>query len=469
MEPDIMNLIFTANQILSIFISPADGSPCVWHGPGPFMPLNARLFILFRLLFNCRFYYPVFTVLFLDLGLGIGEFAALNVIWALTIVLLEVPSGALADQFGRRRLMITAGLLMVAEMAVLCVMPVGDHDAVLWLFVINRILSGAAEACASGADEALAYDSLPEAERPVLWPRLMARLQRAMAVGFIISSISGSLLYTHEYVTAAAAFLGLPEPSRALTLKVPLALNLLSAIACLITCLRMREPEAPEPLAHSLFVRTRLAFRGIVTTGRWIWGSQAVLRLLVLGVVFDSIIRLFLTVSSNFYRLVGISESWYGVIGTASSLLGLLTAGMMELTCRRFSLAQNFAGLALTVFGGLLAAAHPQPGWTGVILILPLMLGMRFLQFYLSHYLNAEVDSAHRATTLSFRGLTMNIAYGGMTLLFGWHTHWLAGQSRLTSEDTRVFADSLAWWPWWFAGTLLVSLLCLRLHRLRRA
>ena len=37
---------------------------------------NARLFIWFRILFNCRFYYPVFTILFLDLGLSIGEFAA---------------------------------------------------------------------------------------------------------------------------------------------------------------------------------------------------------------------------------------------------------------------------------------------------------------------------------------------------------------------------------------------------------
>ena len=76
------------------------------------MPLNVRLFIWFRLLFNCRFYYPIFTVLFLDLGLSIGEFAALNVIWAVTIVLLEVPSGALADQFGRRRLVVIAGWLM---------------------------------------------------------------------------------------------------------------------------------------------------------------------------------------------------------------------------------------------------------------------------------------------------------------------------------------------------------------------
>ena len=33
------------------------------------MPLNARLFVWFRLLFNCRFYYPVYTILFLDFGL----------------------------------------------------------------------------------------------------------------------------------------------------------------------------------------------------------------------------------------------------------------------------------------------------------------------------------------------------------------------------------------------------------------
>jgi MFS family permease len=73
------------------------------------MPANVRLFLAFRLLFNCRFYYPVYTILFLDLGLSLGEFAALNVIWALTIVLLEVPSGALADRFGRRPLVVAAG------------------------------------------------------------------------------------------------------------------------------------------------------------------------------------------------------------------------------------------------------------------------------------------------------------------------------------------------------------------------
>jgi MFS family permease len=433
------------------------------------MPLNARLFIWFRLLFNCRFYYPVFTILFLDLGLSIAEFAALNVIWAVTIVLLEVPSGALADQFGRRKLVVFAGWLMVAEMGVLCLMPVGNHDVVLWLFVVNRILSGAAEACASGADEALAYDSLPVEDRSSLWSRVNARLSRAMAVGFIFSSISGALLYDHGKVSAMLNAIGIGSVERAITMKIPLVLNFVTGIACLLVCLRMREVENKaegERVKGTIMMEIGAAFRGILQAGKWIWRSEVVFGLLLMGVVFDSIIRLFLTVSSNFYRLVGVGEAWYGVIATVASLLGLATAGVMEKTSARYSAAKNFTWLAVMTFVGLQFAAHPQqPGWLGVALIMPLMLGMRFLQFYLSFYLNNAVDSERRATVLSFRGLTMNLAYGFMTLLFGWHTHWLEGQLGVAGEDPRVFAASLVWWPWWFAGTVLVAVIWLKLRR----
>jgi len=124
---------------------------------------NLPLFIAFRVLFNARFYYPVIGVLFLDLGLTLEQYALLNVVWAVVILVLEIPSGALADVIGRKRLVVVAAGLMVAEIAVFAFAPRGA-----WLFpllVINRILSGAAEACASGADEALAYDSLPADDR----------------------------------------------------------------------------------------------------------------------------------------------------------------------------------------------------------------------------------------------------------------------------------------------------------------
>ncbi|MCK4786025.1 MAG: MFS transporter, partial [Desulfobacteraceae bacterium] len=61
----------------------------------PFSIPNIRLFIAFKVLFNSRFYYPVFTILFLDFGLTVAQFAILNAVWAATIVVAEVPSGAL--------------------------------------------------------------------------------------------------------------------------------------------------------------------------------------------------------------------------------------------------------------------------------------------------------------------------------------------------------------------------------------
>jgi MFS family permease len=426
---------------------------------------NARLFVWFRLLFNCRFYYPVFTILFLDLGLSIGEFAALNVVWALTSVVLEVPSGALADRFGRRPLVVAAGGLMVLEMAVLCAMPPGRHDIVLWLFVLNRVLSGAAEACASGADEALAYDSLPEAERSKLWPQVMAKLSRAMALGFVVTSITGSVVYDHHTLTAAMQFLGLDVVvAKNVAIKLPLFLCLGTALACLMVTLRMTEQRVPVAAA-SFWQSVGETWASILKTGGWIWRTRAAFALLLFGVVFDSVIRLFLTVASNFYRLVGIDEAWYGVIGTGVSLLGLVTAGLMEKSTRVMNSRQNFMWLGVAVFAGLMAAAHPQQGWAGIALVVPLFMSMRFLQFFLSHYLNEIVNSEQRATALSFRGLTTNLAYGVLTLLFGWQTSWVGGNLGLSADDPQVFAKALTLWPWWFAGTLVVAGAWLALRR----
>lgn len=423
---------------------------------------NARWFVWFRVLFNCRFYYPIFTILFLDLGLTIGEFAGLNVLWAATIVVAEVPSGALADQLGRRRLVVWASWLMVAEMLTLCLMPVGNRDWVLALFVANRILSGLAEAAASGADEALTYDSFPEVERAVQWPRVMAKLSRWSSVGFMISSISGSMLYDHELVSGVLEKFGLPEVTKAWTMKVPLVMNLVTAFACVLVVRRMVEPGMGGGARKAVFgEELRVAVGRIVESGRWIWRSQAALWLIVIGVVFDSIIRLFLTVASNFYRLVQIEERWYGVIGVVMAMLGLVTAGLMERLSTRHDARFNFAWLAVAVFVGLLGAAAAVPGWGGVVLVLPLMMAIRFLHFFLSHYMNEVIDSERRATVLSFRGLTMNLAYGVMTLLFAMQTQVITRQTGWEQDDERVFAKALLWWPGWFVGALAVALLAL--------
>ncbi|GAA3312048.1 hypothetical protein [Nonomuraea dietziae] len=52
--------------------------------------------------------YPVYALLFSDSGLTVPEITSLLVIWAASGLLLEVPSGALADTLSRRALLVAA-------------------------------------------------------------------------------------------------------------------------------------------------------------------------------------------------------------------------------------------------------------------------------------------------------------------------------------------------------------------------
>ena len=92
---------------------------------------NIPLFIAFRVFFNARWYYPVLAVLFLDFGLSVEQYALLNVAWAAAIVGLEVPSGALADQFGRKRMVVVRGELNGRRNGGICLCSPRSFDAPL--------------------------------------------------------------------------------------------------------------------------------------------------------------------------------------------------------------------------------------------------------------------------------------------------------------------------------------------------
>ena len=201
----------------------------------PFSIKNVRLFIYFRVFFNARFYYPVFTVLFLDFGLSIEQFTLLNVAWAATIVLLEIPSGALADTLGRKNLLVAAGALMVAEMALLCFVPRGNPNILFIIFLVNRILSGAAEAAASGADEALAYDSLQMEGDVTEWGIVLERQMRIQAAGFIVAMSLGAAVYDPDLIQKFIDLAGIGgHVSQDMTLRFPVLLTLVMAVLTLV-------------------------------------------------------------------------------------------------------------------------------------------------------------------------------------------------------------------------------------------
>jgi len=381
---------------------------------------NIRRFIAFRVFFNARFYYPIFLILFLDMGLKMEHFFMLNALWAASIVLLEVPSGAFADTFGRANLVRLAGVCMVVEMAIICFVPLGEPGLLILAFGLNRVISGAAEALASGADEALAYDSLKQIGREDEWPRALDLLMRIQSGGFLAAMLIGAAVYDEQFLNSALKFLGLPANlAGETTMRFPLYLTLATSCLALYAALRMAEPgetggenEAPAPKTPGA------AFQLVGKTGRWILSTHVVLTLIVASVCFDSLVRVGLTINSEYYRLIQLPEAALGLMGALGGLMGLFIPIVARKLVEQRSPVFNFGLLAVIVLVSLTGQAMLIPYW-GVIPAMGIGVSMFMLNFFISKYLNEAVtDSRRRATVLSFRSLACNIAYGAAGMVF---------------------------------------------------
>lgn len=436
----------------------------------PFKIRNIRLFIAFRIFFNCRFYYPVFTILFLDYGLTLQQFALLNVAWAATIVLLEVPSGALADTVGRRNLLVLTGVLMVIEMVLLCFAPRGNPGLLFAIFLVNRVLSGAAEASASGADEAIAYDTLKEEGDIKDWPRVLEKQMRVQSIAFIIAMSLGAAVYDPDLMQRMANWLGFSfQLNQDITLRIPPFLTLLMAILTLLTALRMREPGRQNYQTNAgRGTSIAEAFKLTLTAGKWILKTPFALVIILAGLLFDNCIRMIVTLNSQYYRLIELPEAIFGLIGSGLSILGLVMPRLARSLVQKRSPEFNLRVMTGITMIGLIGMTFFWP----IIGLFPviLLVGVIYLQnFFQSHYLNRITSSHQRATVLSFKGLSFNFAYGVIGVLYSLLLARLrlqvgAAQPDVVSSqlENLVFIKSIAWFPGYFLLTMLAVLVFAR-------
>lgn len=428
---------------------------------------NIRRFIIFRLFYTARFYYPIFTILFLDYGLTLEQFAILNMVWAVSIVLAEVPSGALADIVGRKRLLIFAALLMVVEMALIVFAPIGASPLLFLMFLGNRICSGLSEAAASGADEALAYDSLKALGREDDWAKVLERTTFVVSIGFFTTMILGAFAYDPAIVNRMLALFNaswqLPD---SLVLRLPVILTLLTACVVLLTAMGFYDLDAkPEPGEGQVGqeragVSLLEPFRQILSAARWTVGHRFVLFVILAALALDSVARQLAVLSSEYYRLIDIPVSWFGFVGAGMSLIGILNARISRYLVSNRSPFFNFLVLSALLVFGLVGISFAVP-YFGVLFAVGAFAMMGMVQFQASYYLNREADSTIRATVLSFKGLALNLGLGIASLLYTALVASLrnAQEAGLSEEviNERVFVDALAAFPVYY-GLLFVVL-----------
>lgn len=433
---------------------------------------NVRRFILFRLFFSARFYYPVFTILFLDYGLSLEQFAILNVVWAITIVLAEVPSGALADILGRKRILLLAAVLMALEMLLLSIVPVGPSTLLFTVFLINRILSGLAEASASGADEALAYDSLKALGKEAEWPRLLENTTRVLSVGFFITMITGSIVYDAETISKLGGLLGLNiSVKQDLAIRFPVFLCLGTSLLLIITTIGFREVPATDQSAcdeaHEGLLRVLVApFKRALASAKWTINHRFILLVILAALALDSVARQFVVLASEYYRTIEIPTAFFGAIGAGMSLMGIVHARISRLLVTRYAPTTNFLILGSILFLSLCGLMFAIP-WVGILFAVGAFAMMGMVSFQSSYYINLEADSSMRATILSFRGLALNLGLGLASLFYTFLISTLKARGPVSLDpeilQKAIFADSLKAFPVYFL-ILFCSVLALGWH-----
>ena len=191
------------------------------------------------------------------------------------------------------------------------------------------------------------------------------------------------------------------------------------------------------------------AFRMTLTAGRWILKTPSVFVVILFGLSIDSVIRMFLTINSEYYRSIGIQEAAFGLIGAGAAVLGIFLPSVGRVLSKhagRIAVGTLVCSLCAVGLWGISAFFNPY----GLFFVFLLFIPMHLLGYFMSLYIHKDTPAKMRATVLSFKGLSYNVVYGLAGLFYSWSVAYL----RQKSGETQVFELSLQY----FAPTFLLLL-----------
>ncbi|HLT63413.1 MAG TPA: MFS transporter, partial [Pseudohongiella sp.] len=328
---------------------------------------------------------PVLVPFFQSKGLTLAEVFYLQAIYAASIVILEAPSGYIADTFGRRTTLVAGA---IAHGLGYLWLNFADSFLSLMLFEITL---GVAMSLVSGADIALLYDS-----------------ERALARGD--QEYTPSVAHLGFFKSVAEGLGALLGGILALwSFDLMVLAQSLTAWTCLVLSLFLVEP----PLDPADPTSVTSSKRRNVVSFREIWQhltqGDPILRLVFLALPIYSLTNINVTwLVQPYWDSMGLSLAMFGVLWCAQCLT-VAIANQCGFALER----KKGAVFALLVIGllplvGIFGMAFGS-GWLGV--------GMGFVMFFcrglyqviLVNALNRRVPGRFRATVSSLNSLLMRM------------------------------------------------------------
>ena len=320
----------------------------------------------------------VFVPLLQRHGLSMSQVLQTQALFAFMIAAFEVPSGYLADIWGRKKSIIAGQFLTMVAFFLLIV---ADSFAD---FLVYEALMGLGLSLCSGADLALIYDSQIalnklESENPANPGKHISRLVSLEGWAGAVSAILASLLslWSLDWILWVQAL-----------------------IACLALNCAIHLVEAPRETSvggHRENFR-KVAF-ALVSKPVVLWTSLAI-------IVFGLAALFGFWLTQPYWSLQGVPLSWFGLVWALHCAMRGLVAHYAHQIEQRFGWRRIFIITAALPFVAYLVMALVG-GPVGVLfgLAFPLCRGLNMVIFY--DALNKRLDAEFRATVNSLVSLGM--------------------------------------------------------------
>jgi MFS family permease len=162
---------------------------------------------------------PIIVPFFQSKGIGMSGVYLLQSIFAVTVFVMEIPSGYISDLLGRKKSLVCASALKAIGFSLF---PFADSLEVL---IIAEVLLGIGASLSSGTDIALIYDTLevtdPEKAHIKVLGKTLSYLALGEGVAGLISSILMIFLFDMQYLAIVSAVISFIPFFVSLTLTEP--------------------------------------------------------------------------------------------------------------------------------------------------------------------------------------------------------------------------------------------------------
>jgi predicted MFS family arabinose efflux permease len=388
--------------------------------PSIYRSKSILFYCLFRFFEDFGLIYPVYMILFQRQGLSYVQISLALAVWTGSMLILEVPSGILADLWSRKAVIALSMVLKAGGFLIWAFKP--DFTG----FLIGFIAWGAEEAFCSGATDALLFDVLRQEKIEPAYEAAAGAGEVSAKAGIVTAMIAGGFLFDRH-----------PQATMILS-----AAPMMMAGLCVLLIaerketFRIRKPKSGAGRAGSLF-RLGQAIREAARI-------PGLTLFIMLGSVVGASYGTVEEFDTLYGRRLGVPVGFIGLWGAFRFMVEGAGAALSPVLRRRFRLYRPgrlmlwmlAAGLVL-LFGTL----SPTP------LLAPLYFayyGMiaPALVIYQGAF-QRRIGSTGRATLSSLASFLSNGAGMGLGILFGLITqHW--GLSALFRSGAAVTMIAVA-------------------------